>query len=112
MKMWKSDNSFWLIIISWVKVNWPTIYGVILAILIAYARLIYDGVDRKNRWIEAMLCGALTLPVSNALEFFGVSASLAPAVGGAVGFIGVNKIREIAIRFLNKRAGGDSHNDY
>ncbi len=77
-----------------------------MAALICYGRLIYDGVERKNRWVEALLCGALSWSVSSGLEMFGIPASFAPAIGGAIGFIGVEKLREFAVRAINKRLGG------
>ncbi|WP_208605100.1 phage holin family protein, partial [Xenorhabdus eapokensis] len=32
-------------------------------------------------------------------------ANFAPAIGGAIGFIGVEKLREFAVRAINKRLG-------
>ncbi|MDC9603515.1 phage holin, lambda family [Xenorhabdus griffiniae] len=86
--------------------SWPQISGFALAIAICYGRLIYDGVERKDRWVEALLCRALSWSVSSGLEMFGIPINFAPAIGGAVGFIGVEKIREFAIRAINKRLGG------
>ncbi|MDX7989493.1 phage holin, lambda family, partial [Xenorhabdus sp. 12] len=53
----------------------------------------------------ALLCGALSWSVSSGLEMFGIPGSFAPAIGGAIGFIGVEKIRGFAIRAINKRLG-------
>ena len=110
---WKNDGGLWTVILGWLKLNWPTIYGAVLAVLIAYARIIYDGVNRKNRWLEALLCGALALTINGFLEGVGLPSSLTPFAGEMVGFIGVDKLREIAIKFLNTKATrrGDNYYD-
>ncbi|WP_434223339.1 phage holin, lambda family [Xenorhabdus bakwenae] len=104
MKM-KENPDLWADMLNGLKNSWPQISGSALAIVICYGRLIYDGVERKNRWVEALLCGALSWSVSSGLEMFGIPISFAPAIGGAVGFIGVEKIREFAVRAINKRLG-------
>ncbi|PHM38194.1 holin [Xenorhabdus mauleonii] len=101
----KENPDLWADLLSGLKHSWPQISGSILAILICYGRLIYDGVERKNRWVEALLCGALSWSVSSGLEMFGIPGSFAPAIGGAIGFIGVEKVRGFAIRAINKRLG-------
>ncbi|MDC9614905.1 phage holin, lambda family [Xenorhabdus khoisanae] len=104
MKM-KENPDLWPGLVDGLKNSWPQISGAILAAGICYGRLIYDGVERKNKWIEGVLCGALSWGISSGLELFGISGSAAPFVGGLVGFIGVEKIREFAIRAINKRLG-------
>jgi lambda family phage holin len=95
----------WADLLNGLKHAWPQIFGSLLAVLICYGRLLYDGVERKNRWVEPLLCGALAWGISSAIELFGIPAGVSPALGGAVGFIGVEKIRELALRAINKRLG-------
>ncbi|MDE9427805.1 phage holin, lambda family [Xenorhabdus bovienii] len=104
MKM-KENPDVWVELLNGLQNSWPQISGSLLAIVICYGRLIYDGVERKNRWVEALLCGALSWSASSGLEMFGIPGSFAPAIGGAIGFMGVEKIRGIAIRAINKRLG-------
>ncbi|MBE8597892.1 phage holin, lambda family [Xenorhabdus sp. BG5] len=87
----KENPDLWADLLNGLKNSWPQISGSVLAIAICYGRLIYDGVERKNRWVEALLCGALSWSVSSGLEMFGIPINFAPAIGGAVGFIGVEK---------------------
>ncbi|NDL00694.1 phage holin, lambda family [Photorhabdus bodei] len=99
----------WADLLNGLRNSWPQISGSLLAVLICYGRLIYDGVERKKRWVEPLLCGALSWGVSSGLELFGIPGSVSPALGGAIGFIGVEKLREFALRAINKRLGGKSH---
>lgn len=109
MKMNDKDVGFWADVLNGLKNSWPQISGAFLAAIVCYGRLIYDGVDRKNKWIEGVLCGALSLGISSGLEVLGLSISMSPFVGGLVGFIGVEKLRGIAIRAISRRVGADDN---
>ncbi len=54
-------------------------------------------IRRRHRKIngEGRLCGALSLCVTSALDVVGLPVSISPFVGGIVGFVGVDKLREI-----------------
>ncbi|MBE8597407.1 phage holin family protein [Xenorhabdus sp. BG5] len=52
--------------------------GAILAAGICYGRLIYGGVERKNKWIEGVLCGALS---------WGISSGLSPIVQSLISIV-------------------------
>ncbi|MBC8943890.1 MULTISPECIES: phage holin, lambda family [Xenorhabdus] len=105
----KEHPDLWIELMDSLRNAWPQISGSLLAIMICYGRLLYDGVERKKRWIEPFLCGALSWGFSSALELVGIPSSMSPALGGAVGFIGVEKLREIAIRIIDKRLDEKSH---
>lgn len=110
MKMNDKNPEFWAAVLTGLKNAWPQLLGASMAGLIAYARLIYDGVTRKNKWLEGVLCGALSLCITSALDAFGLPVSISPFVGGVIGFVGVDKLREIAISALKKRAGINDDN--
>ena len=110
MKMNDKDVGFWADVLNGLKNSWPQISGAALAATICYGRLIYDGAERKNKWIEVVLCDALSLCISSGLDVVGLPISMSPFVGGLVGFIGVEKLRGIAIRAISRRIGaGDSN---
>lgn len=104
------NPEFWAEILTGFKNAWPQLLGALFAGLIAYGRLIYDGATRKNKWLEGVLCGALSLCITSALDVVGLPVSVSPFVGGVVGFIGVDKLREIAISALRKKAGVNDDN--
>ncbi|EBQ6113578.1 phage holin, lambda family, partial [Salmonella enterica subsp. enterica serovar Enteritidis] len=54
---------------------------------------------------ECLLCGALSWAIISGSEFIGIPNGASGMIGGAVGFLGVEKIREIAHRMINKRLG-------
>ena len=104
------DAGFWVDVLNGLKNAWPQILGSMMAGLICYGRLIYDGEERKGSWIEGILCGALTVCISSALDVVGLPISLSPFVGGMVGCMGVDKIRSIAISAISKRVGVSDEN--
>ncbi|MCZ0823695.1 phage holin, lambda family [Dickeya solani] len=81
--------------------------GVVLSIVITILRVAYSGGGRKKMWIEAALCGALTLTAVSSLEYFELPKTLTMAIGGGIGFIGVEQIRSVALRILGTRFGGN-----
>ncbi|KHS77009.1 hypothetical protein QT13_01850 [Pectobacterium brasiliense] len=101
------DVGFWAEVLNGLKNSWPQLSSALIAAAICYGRLIYDGVERKNKWIEGVLCGALSWAMSSGLEIFSIPLTASAFVGGLIGFIGVEKIREIAIRAISRRVGGE-----
>lgn len=105
--MTERDPGFWADVLNSLKAHWPQISGAIFAVAICYGRLIYDGAERKDHWIEPVLCGLLAWSASFGLELVGMPMSVAPFLGGVVGFLGVKKIRNIAISAISKRVGSN-----
>ncbi|WP_428978752.1 phage holin, lambda family [Brenneria tiliae] len=101
-----NDVGFWADALNGLKNSWPQLFGAILAVLIRYGMLIYNGTEKKNEWIEGLVCGLLTLAITSSLDMFGLPISVSPAIGGAVGFIGVKKLGQLALRAINNRFGG------
>lgn len=90
-------------IIDWLATNAPLLYTFGLTVIIAFFRLLYDHTDQRKRVIESLLCGFIALAVSASLEHFGFPESLSPFVGGVIGFLGIDKIREVGDAVLNKK---------
>ncbi|KLT36537.1 endonuclease [Salmonella enterica subsp. enterica serovar Typhimurium] len=84
MKMNDKTPEFWAAVLTGLKNAWPQILGALMAGLIAYGRLIYDGATRKNKWLEGVLCGALSLCVTSALDV----VLRFPFPFGGIGFVG------------------------
>ena len=81
-----------------------TVKGAGMAVLISILRVIYDGeeTDRTRMFLEALICGSLSLCAAGIIRWVGFPDDVAIAVGGSVGFIGVQKIREYAFRWMDK----------
>lgn len=91
--------------IDWLIVHQPAIYGFVLSMVTAYLRVTYSGGSARQRLLESTLCGAISLALMSAMEWVGIPASASGFIGGAVGFLGVEKVRELAGLFIGKKVG-------
>jgi len=79
--------------------------AVLLSVAVAGLRIAYNGGGLKQILLEGMLCGALTLTASSGMEYYGLSRDLSIAIGGSIGFIGVEQFRKLVLSILNSRFG-------
>jgi lambda family phage holin len=75
-----------------------------MAAIIAVLRVLYDDqeTNRVRVWLEAAICGCLSLSASAVVEYLGAPAQAAIAVGGAIGFVGVTKLRQFIMAWLDR----------
>ncbi|ECG8284368.1 phage holin, lambda family [Salmonella enterica subsp. enterica serovar Reading] len=93
MKMHNDPHSWqgWLELFqSWWRGDTP-LGAVLMSLFMAGLRIAYFGGSGgwKKKTLEILLCGALTLTFSSALEYFGWPKSLSVAIGGGVGLNGI-----------------------
>ena len=83
----------------------PEIAGVIMAIVTAILRIIYDKTERKPVRIalEAALCGALTLAAHYALAAMGVDSNWSIATGGFIGYLGPASVRAMIVKVFKSK---------
>lgn len=81
-------------------------YPELIAAITAIARIMYFRRVRKVTRIllEAFLCMTLTLCASSIIDYFNLPEKADIAIAVLIGFIGVETIREVLIKFLNKKA--------
>lgn len=82
--------------------------GVLLSITMAVLRIAYSGGGWRKMLLEGLMCGALTLTAVSALDYFSLPKTLSIAIGGSLGFVGVEQVRSLANRVINVRFGGDT----
>lgn len=94
-------------LLAWLMDNWPAVSGALLALSISFMRITYDGGSGRRRLIESTMCGLITLAAASGTTLLGVPYEAAPFIGGVVGLLGVDIIRERAKLVFNKK--GDSN---
>lgn len=102
MKM-DQDPSLWAAFIAWVASHHPQLYAFGLSVAIAVVRVIYGKGGWRQMCLEGALCGLATLTMVPLLAYFGLPDSMATFAGGAVGFMGVEKLRDYADRIIGKK---------
>ncbi|BCS49605.1 hypothetical protein JUNP479_2323 [Aeromonas jandaei] len=101
------DPTLWAALLAWLMDNWPAVSGALLALSISFMRITYDGGSGRRRLIESTMCGLITLAGASGAALLGVTYEAAPFIGGVVGLLGVDIIREKAKTMFNKK--GDSN---
>lgn len=82
---------------------WPSIAAGFSAFGLSFFRILYDGGTKRKALLEGafVACiGAFLVPVA---IHFGMPESLAGALGGLAGLLGVDKLRNLANRFLERQ---------
>ncbi|MGK2972438.1 phage holin, lambda family [Pseudomonas aeruginosa] len=101
----------WAALLAWLSAHYPQLYAAGLSFVVALTRVIYGGGTRRQALLEGALCGGLALTIISGFEFFGVPQSMATFIGGWIGFLGVEKIRDLADRYagirLPRRGSGE-----
>lgn len=97
------DPSLSAAFVAWVASHHPQLYAFGLSVAIAVVRVIYGNGGWRQMALEGALCGLATLTLVPLLAYFGLPDSMATFVGGAVGFMGVEKLREYADRIIGKK---------
>lgn len=94
-------------LLAWLMDNWPAVYGALLALAIAFLRITYAGGRGRRRLIESLLCGLITLAAATGTHLLGIPQEATPFLGGVVGLLGIDIIRERAKTVFNKK--GDNN---
>ncbi|SNB84574.1 phage holin, lambda family [Pseudomonas sp. URIL14HWK12:I8] len=102
----EKDPGLWAALITWVIAHQPQLYAAGLSVAIAVFRVMYGGGNRRQMLLEGALCGLITLALVPLLEWMGLPQGMATFAGGAVGFMGVEKLRSYSDLFLSRKAQG------
>lgn len=97
------------ILASWWRGDVP-IGGVLMAIVMAVLRMAYAGSGWKETIFEGLMCGAVSLTVYSALDYFDVPKALTVGIGGFIGFVGVKKLGSFLSGYVGNRFGGNDSN--
>lgn len=83
----------------------PQVHGMMLAVIVAIIRVIYDREETSctRMFLEAILCGLLTLTAGTAVQAMGLNQNWVLVCGGVIGFMGSQAIRAFASKYINKR---------
>jgi len=103
-KMPEKSPEVWAAVLAWLHAIAPSLYAFALSVTIAVVRVIYGGGSKRQMILEGLLCGLLTLALVPLVEYFGLPQSMATFVGGCCGFVGTEKLRDLAIRWGEKKA--------
>ncbi|MCE9664510.1 phage holin, lambda family [Halomonas sp. M5N1S17] len=99
------DPQFLQAALAYVANAWPQLYAAALAFVVALVRSLHSGTKRKKSWMEAVLCGCLTLAVFPVLQYLGLPVSLAAAIGAVIAFKGTEWVGHRSDELYQKLVG-------
>ncbi|WP_433766652.1 phage holin, lambda family [Pseudomonas putida] len=102
----EKDPGLWAAVLAWLVMHQPQLFAAGLSVGIAVLRVMYGGGTRRQMYLEGALCGLVTLSLVPLLEWMGLPQSMATFAGGAVGFLGVEKVRGYYDRAAARKVEG------
>ncbi|WP_176506375.1 phage holin, lambda family [Pseudomonas urethralis] len=100
------DPGMWAAVLSWAVTHQTQLYAAGMSMLMAIFRVVRGGGTRRQMLLEGAMCGLITLALVPLLQWLGLPQSMATFAGGAVGFMGVDKIRAYSDTILSRKAQG------
>ncbi|MBP2171005.1 lambda family phage holin [Erwinia toletana] len=95
-------------IIKWIAINLPSIYAGLCALGISALIDVRAGKSKLYTATGALICGIFALAISVLLEYLGLPANSGAFVGALVGFIGADRLRDIALTLIARRTRMDN----
>lgn len=96
------DQSFFDLLASAIP---QPVKAALLAGAVALLRIIYDGKEPRwfRRLLESSLCGFIALGVSYLCQAIGLPSGWEIFLGGAIGLLGADHVREVGRRLSDER---------
>lgn len=99
------DPNLWQALLAYIATAWPQLYAAGLSFVVALVRGLHAGNKARKSWLEAVLCGCLTLSLFPALQYWGLPTDLAVAIGAAIAFKGAEWFGDRGDQALEKLIG-------
>lgn len=93
---------------KWLALYLPSVYAGLCALGISALIDIRAGKPKLYTATGALICGIFALAVSALLEYLGLPANSGAFVGALVGFVGADRLRDMALAIVARRAGVSS----
>lgn len=97
--------------LKWIATYLPSVYAAGAALTISALNDIRAGKPRLYTITGALICGLFALSLSAMLEYFGLPPNAGAFVGGLVGFVGADRLRDIALALVYRRTGMDEQKE-
>lgn len=109
MKMPEKNSEVWLIMLAWCQQHFNTIYTFLLSVMIAIFRICYIGKEKNKRRVvcESVLIGLIAISSNSVFTYFNMPEDLSVGLGAVLATFGMDKVRAIAFRYVDKKVGND-----
>ena len=99
------DPNLWAILLAFYHQHTNAINSFVMAFFIALFRICYVGKERKKLrvLVESTLCGLIAVASESVFDYLQMPIKLSVALGAIVGLFGIDKVREMALRYALKK---------
>ncbi|MEZ7766235.1 phage holin, lambda family [Haemophilus parahaemolyticus] len=99
------DPNLWAILLAFYHQHTNAINSFVMAFFIALFRICYVGKERKKLrvLVESTLCGLIAVASESVFDYLQMPIKLSVALGAIVALFGIDKVREMALRYALKK---------
>lgn len=99
------DPNIWAILLAFYHQHTNAINSFVMAFFIALFRICYVGKERKKLrvLVESTLCGLIAVASESVFDYLQMPIKLSVALGAIVALFGIDKVREMALRYALKK---------
>ena len=99
------DPNLWAILLAFYHQHTNAINSFVMAFFIALFRIWYVGKERKKLrvLVESTLCGLIAVASESVFDYLQMPIKLSVALGAIVALFGIDKVREMALRYALKK---------
>lgn len=108
-------TQLWNFLVAFVANHNGLVCGVIIAFFTSVTKsFLYGKTDTPKRvFAEAILCSVIAGSMRPILIYLDASVDLITPIGAGIGLLGTSAIRQIILKFVNRRIGaGSNENQY
>lgn len=99
------DPNLWAMLLAFYHQHTNAINSFVMAFFIALFRICYVGKERKKLrvLVESTLCGLIAVASESVFDYLQMPIKLSVALGAIVALFGIDKVREMALRYALKK---------
>ncbi len=104
------NPDYWAILYGIVQQNAHALYAFIMAFVVAAFRICYVGKEDSpiRVFLESSLCGLIAVSSRYVFIQLEMNEDLAVAFGAIIAMFGIDKVRELSLRFVSKKVRGSN----
>ncbi|EOZ4638870.1 phage holin family protein [Enterobacter cloacae] len=103
-----NGQGFWEHSLKWIAENAPAIWAGLAGGGVSALMCIRDGKPKKYTFTSSCVCGIVGVSLSGLMGHFGLSDGWATFLGCMVGFLGADRLRDMANVIVNNRLNVDT----
>ncbi len=104
------NPDYWTIVYEFVQPYLHGIYAFVMSFVVAAFRICYVGKEDSpvRVFLESSLCGLLAVSSRYVFIQLEMNEDLAVAFGAIIAMFGIDKVRELSLRFVSKKVRGNN----